>query len=73
MIFWKKKEKEFEVPEGMMIVSYDALKGYFSECDNVVPDYSLKAHYRSCLEEAVDQEWKRRLVPIVRDALTKKK
>ena len=72
-MFFRKAKKESEMPEGMMLVSYDALHGYFSECDNVVPDYTLKAHYRNCLEESLKQDLRRRMKPVVRKALKKKK
>ncbi len=45
----EKKEKEFEVPEGMILIPRQVLKDYLSECDNPVPDPVLRLNYRGRL------------------------
>ena len=44
-----KKEKEFEVPEGMILIPRQVLEDYLAECDHPVPDASLRLTYRGRL------------------------
>lgn len=47
----EKKVKEFEVPEGMLLIPRSALEDYLSECDNPVPDAVLRLNYRGRLRQ----------------------
>lgn len=49
----EKKAAEFEVPEGMVLVSRATLADYLSEYDNPVPDQVLKVHYRRMLADCL--------------------
>ncbi len=73
MFFRKKKETkaELELPFDMALVSYTAIKGFLSECDNPVPDYALKAHWRDEIDRNLMEDFRRRLVPMVKEALKK--
>lgn len=50
-MFFRKKVKEFEVPEDMILIPRQVLKDYLSECDNPVPDAVLRLNYRGRLRQ----------------------
>lgn len=56
-----RKEKEEKKSPEMILVPYHILKGYLSECNNPIPDLTLKAHYRSELQAYVDDDRLRRI------------